>query len=176
MTKLYTSIFHGFVKFFVCSIAFLTLTSRALEPGSPFPPMQLQTLDNFPQENIQLHKLQGKVVYIDFWASWCGPCRKSFPVLENLHKHYKKQGFEVVGVNLDENSDDAKHFLNDFPVGFPLAQDPQGKSAEAVAIKGMPSAFILDRNGVVRHTIVGFNDKEAQQLETLITQLLKEPL
>lgn len=153
-----------------CSAVFV----QALEAGATAPQLMVKTLKNHPQAQISLNDYRGKVVYVDFWASWCGPCQESFPVLERLRARYQSEGFEVVGINLDENTSDADTFLKKFPVHFPLAADPEGRSAESFKIKGMPSAYLIDKKGVVRHVVVGFQEGEAQSIETMVARLLEE--
>ncbi len=151
-----------------------SLSGFAIETGKAAPAVSLKTLKNHKQPSINLADYKGKVVYLDFWASWCGPCRESFPVLDELRAKYVDSGFEVVGINLDEKTSDADGFLKKFPVKFPLAADPEGKSAEMYKLKGMPSAYLIDKKGVVRHVVVGFDKDEKKKLEPLIAQLVKE--
>lgn len=154
---------------------FLSASVAAVEIGKPAPGLVLTTLSNHNDAGFTLADYRGKVVYLDFWASWCGPCRASFPVLNELRTKYQAEGFEVVGVNLDENTADANGFLKKFPVSFPLATDPKGAAAQIFQIKGMPSAVIIDKKGVARAEIVGFHKDEPQKIEQLVSQLLKEP-
>ncbi|MDX1802514.1 MAG: TlpA disulfide reductase family protein, partial [Alcanivorax sp.] len=98
-----------------------------------------------------------KVIYVDFWASWCGPCRRSFPWLNEMQKRYGDRGFTVVGVNLDPKRDDANRFLAAYPASFPLVFDPDGAYAEKYSLKGMPSAVLLNADGKVLARHVGFH-------------------
>jgi thiol-disulfide isomerase/thioredoxin len=124
---------------------------------------------------FQLNQLRGQVVYVDFWASWCVPCRLSFPALDQLHKKYRARGFEVVAVNKDVVAVDSRRFLARIPVGFTLVVDPDDKIVRAYQVKAMPSGYLLDRKGKVRHVHEGFRSDSAAQIETLIIDLLKEP-
>ncbi|WP_347330879.1 TlpA family protein disulfide reductase [Marinimicrobium locisalis] len=154
---------------------FLAASTQALETGEDAPPFSLPGIENAAEgQAIALEQYQGKVVYVDFWASWCGPCRRSFPKLEALHQKYGEQGFEVIAINLDEQEADAHKFLDEHPVSFPIAWDPEGKVAGEYQLKGMPSAFLLDRDGTVHHVVVGFNEKDAAAIEAAINQLTKE--
>lgn len=142
--------------------------------GTASPAISITTLSNFEQPNIDLAKLKGQVVYVDFWASWCGPCQRSFPELDKLYAKHVGHGFEIIGVNVDEDVKDAQDFLKKYPVTFPIATDPKGASAEAFKVKGMPSGYLIDKQGVVRHVVVGFAEGEAEHLDKLITQLVAE--
>lgn len=123
---------------------------------------------------FDLSQYKNKVVYLDFWASWCGPCRKSFPWLNEIEDKYKKQGLVVIGVNLDTEIDQAKQFLKDVPANFRVFSDPDGKLAEKYKLVGMPSSFVIDGKGKVRHRHVGFKKSNSDEYEKSIVSLLKE--
>lgn len=122
--------------------------------------------------NVRLDQLRGKVVYVDFWASWCGPCRVSFPLLEGLRQELGPQGFEVLAVNVDEFVEDALQFLQEVPVSYPIAYDPQGSTPAAYGIVGMPTGFLLDREGIVRNVHAGFRKSDAAIIREKIIELL----
>jgi thiol-disulfide isomerase/thioredoxin len=124
---------------------------------------------------LSLASLRGNVVYIDFWASWCVPCRLSMPALDALYKRNRARGFAVVGVNKDVSAADAKRFLAKVAVSFPLVSDPQDAAARAFDVKAMPSGYLVDRKGVVRNVHRGFTDETAATLGREIEALLKEP-
>jgi cytochrome c biogenesis protein CcmG/thiol:disulfide interchange protein DsbE len=121
---------------------------------------------------IDLAEFKGKVVYLDFWASWCPPCRKSFPWLNEMQQRYGRQGFAVVAINLDKTRDLAGRFLQKIPANFTVAYDPLGKVADSYQVRGMPSSFIIDRNGQIRETHIGFREKDALHLEETLQALL----
>jgi thiol-disulfide isomerase/thioredoxin len=121
---------------------------------------------------LDLDALHGKVVYVDFWASWCAPCRKSFPWLNDLQKKYGEQGLVVIGVNVDRDPQKAEKFLDTFPPGFRIVYDPKGKLAEQYALKGMPSTFVFGRDGKQAWTHVGFRDSDREELERNVRALL----
>jgi len=114
--------------------------------------------------------LRGKVVYIDFWASWCGPCRRSFPWLAELQKKYGDRGFTVVAVNLDKTRDAADEFLEKLPAPFTIAYDPDGKAAESFHVSAMPSSFLVGRDGAVIESHTGFDPKRAAAVEKLVAE------
>lgn len=123
---------------------------------------------------IQLHELKGQVIYVDFWASWCSPCRKSFPWLNEMQQKYAPQGFKVIAINVDSERQLADEFLNEYRANFTIGYDAKGELASAFKVQGMPSSFLIDRNGVVRHTHVGFREKEVKTMEGNIQALLNE--
>jgi cytochrome c biogenesis protein CcmG/thiol:disulfide interchange protein DsbE len=125
-------------------------------------------------EGLDLAAYRGKVVYLDFWASWCTPCRRSFPWLDDLVSQYGKRDLVVIGVNLDQSNELAAKFLNDTPADFPIVYDPHGAIATAFHIKGMPSAVIIDRSGRVRFKHVGFSDNRKDEYEAQVQELLAE--
>ncbi|MXS78093.1 TlpA family protein disulfide reductase [Nitrosomonas sp. JL21] len=133
---------------------------------------QLTTLDG--KTTYDLQELKGKVVYVDFWASWCPPCVKSFPFLNQLEHDLKDKGLHIVGVNLDEKPADAQAFLANNPVDFSIVADASKQCAKAFELMAMPTSYLIDKKGNVRHIHQGFRSDESKQLRTLITQLLME--
>ena len=128
-----------------------------------------------PSESVRLSTFKGQVVYVDFWASWCVPCRISMPALDALYRKHGARGFVVVGVNKDATSADALRFLQRTSVGFPLMSDSQDAAARAFGVKAMPSGYLVDRKGVVRRVHLGFTSETAAVVEREIEELLKEP-
>jgi cytochrome c biogenesis protein CcmG/thiol:disulfide interchange protein DsbE len=122
--------------------------------------------------NIQLESLRGKVVYLDFWASWCVPCKKSFPWMRDMKRRYADQGFEILAVNLDKDRKLADEFLKEMDVNFKVAFDESGKSASEYKLRGMPSSYLIGRDGKVHASHIGFRDKDKEQLEQAIKSLL----
>lgn len=120
---------------------------------------------------LDLSRYQGKVVYLDFWASWCVPCRKSFPWLNELAKKYPDD-LVVVGVNVDTTRADADRFLKKYPASFPLVFDPQGKLAAEYKLEGMPSSVLVDRKGKVAHRHVGFREEKRGEYEKTLLDLI----
>jgi thiol-disulfide isomerase/thioredoxin len=132
----------------------------------------LTTLDGKPADGLQ--ELKGKVVYVDFWASWCPPCVKSFPFLNQLDQELKDKGLHVIGVNLDEKVTDAQEFLAKHPAGFSIVADPSKQCAKDLEVMAMPTSYLIDRKGNIRHIHQGFRPDESEKLRALITQLVME--
>jgi cytochrome c biogenesis protein CcmG/thiol:disulfide interchange protein DsbE len=123
---------------------------------------------------LDLDQFRGRVVYLDFWASWCGPCKQSFPWMQTLADTYAGRGLTVVAVNLDMNRADAEKFLHQFLPTFEVRFDPKGEVAVSYQVKGMPSSVLIDRHGVPRFTHVGFLPIDAPALEAQVQELLAE--
>lgn len=152
---------------------FAASPAAALQPNAAAPDFQTQQFTE-PAGSFKLAQLRGKVVYVDFWASWCAPCRVSFPALDSLGKKYAAQGFVVIGVNQDESPKDRDTFRKRVPVSFALVEDADHKIAKAFDVKAMPSGYVVDRKGVVRFVHHGFDAGTPGKLEAEINQLLKE--
>lgn len=144
----------------------------AAETGGKAPDCTLASIGDSKSYNLQ--QFQGKVLYIDFWASWCPPCLKSFPFLNELEQDLKDQGLQVIAINLDESSEDAKAFLAKTPAQFIVAADSNEQCARSFDVQAMPSSYLIDRNGIIRHIQLGFRSGEAKELRALVEQLLAE--
>lgn len=158
------------------SLALFSGSALALQGGFPVPNFELPTLANAPAgaTKLKLNDFRGKVVYVDFWASWCVPCRASLPALNELRNTYGAKGFEVIAINMDEDEADAKKFLKSFPVGYPIVKDPSGLVAEGYELKGMPHAAVIDKAGNLRQIHEGWKKEDKEKLEKLIAQMLQE--
>ncbi len=123
---------------------------------------------------ITLSELRGKVVYVDFWASWCLPCLRSLPEINTLHKKYREQGFEVVAITIDNPIEDAEEFLADLdvPLGYLVAVDADSDVMYDYGVVGMPTSFLIDRDGVVRKVHEGYRDGDIEILEEALIPLL----
>lgn len=124
------------------------------------------------QGDISFADYKGQVIYLDFWASWCAPCKKSFPWLSQMQAKYKSKGFKVIAVNLDKDQGLAKKFLENNPAGFQVGFDPAGNIAKQLKVTGMPSSFLIDRAGNIVSTHVGFREKDTATMESKIKNLL----
>jgi len=123
---------------------------------------------------LDLNAYKGKVVYIDFWASWCGPCRQSFPWMKNLHETKAKDGLVIIGVNVDQDQKLANAFIDEFMPDFKIIFDPAGALASEFKVAGMPSAYIIDRSGKPRFKHIGYHADKREQYEQEIQTLLNE--
>jgi cytochrome c biogenesis protein CcmG, thiol:disulfide interchange protein DsbE len=146
----------------------IAMPALALEIGQSAPELTATG----PAGPVSLAALKGKVVYLDFWASWCGPCRQSFPWMAEMQSRYRAKGLHVLAVNLDAKREDADKFLAQTPAAFAVAFDPRGVSARAYALKGMPSSVLIGADGKVLAVHAGFRDDERQSLEDSITAAL----
>jgi cytochrome c biogenesis protein CcmG/thiol:disulfide interchange protein DsbE len=156
---------------FALANALLLTPAHALDKGQNAPEIDLV---DFSGQPVKLSALRGKVVLVDFWASWCVPCRESLPALEKLSKSYRDRGLVVVGVNIDKAPEEARAFLtkNKFSLSFPLVNDKDHKVAERYAPPTMPSSYLIDREGKVQRVHAGFRPSDAEKLESEIKTLL----
>lgn len=122
---------------------------------------------------ITLKDYQGKIVYLDFWASWCSPCKDSFPWMNAMQEKYAKDDVVFIAINVDRNKSDAKKFLAQTPANFTLAFDSQGKTPKAYEVMGMPSAYIIDKKGRILHSHIGFNHSDKSSYEGHIIDAIK---
>lgn len=154
-------------------LALLLLAAPAVgeDLGVMAPGFSLPTIAN-ATGTIDLDALRGDVVYVDFWASWCGPCRLSLPALDGLYQELKDQGLRVVAVSVDVVEEDSLDFLERYPVTYPVAIDTTGDTARSFAVNGMPSGYLIDRSGAVHSVHVGFKRGDEEPLRLEILELL----
>lgn len=131
-----------------------------------------QVVGSQAQLEQALSKHLGEVVYIDFWASWCGPCRKSFPWMNKVQAQYQSQGFSVISINLDADRALAEQFLLETPANFAVIYDPKGKIAKHFKIQGMPSSMLIGRDGKIQSKHTGFFMNKIPEYQKEIEQLL----
>jgi cytochrome c biogenesis protein CcmG, thiol:disulfide interchange protein DsbE len=124
-------------------------------------------------DTLGLERLRGKIVLLDFWASWCGPCRHSFPWLNAMQAKYADRGLVIIGVNVDRERADAERFLRDVPAGFDIVYDPSGALASRYDVPGMPSSYVIGRDGEVVGRHVGFRNAARAQREAELQRLLE---
>jgi cytochrome c biogenesis protein CcmG/thiol:disulfide interchange protein DsbE len=161
------------VTSFAAAIALVTVWSGwiAAEPQKAAPDVTLHTGDG---KAVQLGAYKGKVVLVDFWASWCAPCKTSFPALDLLFHEYQPRGLEVLAVNVDEHRRDAETFLGHHPHRLMVLFDPDGVSPAAFGVKGMPSSFLIDKLGTIRFTHMGYSGRVDESYRQEIDHLLEE--
>jgi thiol-disulfide isomerase/thioredoxin len=145
--------------------------ASALDSGARLPEIGLQDLAG---HRVDLASLKGKVVLVDFWASWCAPCKQEMPVLERLYQKYKDRGLVVVGVSVDQEGTNVGAFLKQLKVSFPIVHDKGHDVANRFKPPRMPSSYIVDRNGVVRNVHGGFRAGDDATIEGEITKLLAQ--
>jgi peroxiredoxin len=124
--------------------------------------------------NLRLSEHVGEVVVVNFWATWCGPCREEMPVLERLHRQYSKAGLLVLGINMDEDTGGARAMARRLDVTFPVLFDAGKRVAKGYKVASMPATFIVDRDGHVRHQHLGYVPETAEAYEREVRTLLKE--
>ncbi|MGX5201397.1 TlpA family protein disulfide reductase [Aliikangiella sp. IMCC44632] len=132
------------------------------------------TLNSNSGKNLRLSDFRGQVVLLNFWASWCGPCRQEMPILNDLHNKYSPLGFAVLGVNVDADSSKAIGYLKDTPVDFPVLYDPESKVSEMYSVSAMPSTAIIDRDGNVRMVHPGYKSGDEDKYKAQIKKLMRE--
>ena len=150
--------------------SFSLVLSAPLDQEAP----ECHATNIFNQAKLNISNYQNKVIYLDFWASWCPPCKKSFPILNRLHSELKDKGFEVVAINLDENKEEALSFLQTYPVDFSVFHDAEGVCPDAYEVSAMPSSYIIDKKGLIRKVHLGFHDDSENEIRTAILALLNE--
>lgn len=145
----------------------------ALENGEMAPVFVLPDIQE-GKPDISLEAMRGKTVYVDFWASWCAPCLRSMPQINELYAEYKEQGFEVIAINVDDPVEDGLDFLLDTPLDYLIAADTDNAVLTDYGVIGMPTSFLIDPQGVVRMVHQGFKEKDIEIIEHELTLVLDE--
>lgn len=155
----------------VVSAAVLAITASALalDPGARAPEIGMRDLQG---NQVTMASLRGRVVVVDFWASWCEPCADSMPVYERLYAQYRERGLTIVGVSQDQRVDNARQFATRHHLSFPVVFDEGHAVANRYRPARMPTAFVIDRTGIVRHVHAGFRSGDAAGLEAEVRALL----
>jgi len=123
---------------------------------------------------LDLQQYKGKVVYLDFWATWCPPCKKSMPFLNALRNELQGQGFEIIAINVDEKSGEAIDFLKKYPVDYLTVMDPKGVCPQLYGVMAMPSAYFIGREGKIRYIHLGFKERDEPEIRQRVLELLAE--
>jgi thiol-disulfide isomerase/thioredoxin len=145
----------------------------AIEAGQPAPDVDLPSADlRSGAAPARLSDLKGKVVYLDFWASWCGPCKQSFPWMNDMQRKYGARGLQVLAINLDAKRAEADQFLTQNPAAFGVAFDGKAESAKRIGVKGMPTSLLLGPDGKVLYVHQGFRLEERAELESRLVAAL----
>jgi len=151
------------------------LFSSCLLAASPNEPAPNCIVEHLTQKQIlTISDYKNKVIYLDFWASWCPPCKLSFPQLDQLQLSLNNQDFAVIAINLDENKDDAINFLQHNPVSFIVAYDGEGTCPSGYNVMAMPSSYIIDKKGFIREVHLGFDENSLAKIRPTILALLAE--
>ena len=162
-----------YIRGFLFALLALVGTSGAFgDQGRAAPACQLTAFDK--STALDMHELRGKVLYVDFWASWCSQCAKSFPFLNALDKEFRDRGLYILGINLDDDIESAKDFLTRRPASFALASDPTRQCPRNFGVEAMPTSYLVDRQGQIRHVVVGFRSGETEQILEIVEQLVAE--
>ncbi|GAB1258595.1 TlpA disulfide reductase family protein [Aurantivibrio plasticivorans] len=132
------------------------------------------TLSSSLGKNIRLAEERGNVVLINFWATWCGPCRQEMPHLEALYKRYNRAGFTILGVNVEPDPNESKKLLKEIPVSFPILYDTESKVSEMYGVDAMPTTVIVDRNGKMRYLHRGYKPGYEEDYRKQIRELIRE--
>ena len=149
----------------------VSLPAFAADPTGPAPSF---TLTSSAGQDVSLAQYKGQVVMLNFWASWCGPCRQEMPLLESIYKKYNKMGFTLIGVNVEPNSQAANEWLKATPVSFPILYDKDSKVSKLYDVAGMPSTVIIDRSGNLRVLHRGYKPGDENEYLDSIRTLIRE--
>ena len=148
-----------------------TLKVAALDIGQSAPDFTLKSTQGI---NLKLAEQRGQIIVINFWASWCGPCRKEMPVLQTFHSKYKSLGVSVWGVNVEQENQAGRDFLADLDLSFPIFFDSSNKISASYQVEAMPTTVIVDRSGKVRYVFRGYKDGYEKKYAKAIKKLIRE--
>ena len=149
----------------------IALPAVATAPSGPAPSFSLSSKAG---SQVNLAQFKGQVVMINFWASWCGPCRQEMPLLEDIYRKYNKLGFTLLGVNVEPDSKAADDWLKQTPVSFPILYDKDSKVSQMYDVSGMPSTVIIDRKGNLRMLHHGYKPGDENEYLNSIRTLIRE--
>lgn len=161
------------VRAFTLALLFAFPFSAHSSEPIPAPAFALPAIQNY-DGTLSLESLRGKVVYLDFWASWCGPCRISLPALNALQLELGQDKFQVIAVSVDVVEEDALDFLERYKVEYPVVIDTEGDVPKSYAVEGMPSGYLIDQSGMVRSVHVGFKRGDEAKIKVEVEALIQE--
>jgi thiol-disulfide isomerase/thioredoxin len=150
------------------AIALPALAGSAAGPAPPF------SLASRSGGDVSLTQYKGQVVMLNFWASWCGPCRQEMPLLESIYRKYNRMGFVLLGVNVEPDSQAANEWLKQTPVSFPILYDKDSRVSKLYDVAGMPSTVIIDRGGKLRVLHRGYKPGDENEYLDSIRTLIRE--
>lgn len=145
-------------------------TTRSVTNGEPAPACSAPLLDG--GRSVSLADYRGQVVYLDFWASWCAPCRESFPFMNELQRELAGKGLQILAVSVDKTPEDARRFLARYPAQFTVALDSAAACPTAFQLQGMPSSYIIDKGGAVRAIHAGFRNRDRAEIRQQLLDVL----
>ena len=161
---------HSIIAVALAIFAASSLASSGME-GQPAPDFALKSSTG---ENLRLSEYRGDVVMINFWATWCGPCRQEMPLLDQLYARYQRVGFNLLGVNIDDDSRRAMQMIDELGVSFPILFDARKEVSELYAVEAMPVTVLVDREGTVRYVHHGYKPGYENAYLDQIRSLLRE--
>ncbi|MCZ6855807.1 MAG: TlpA disulfide reductase family protein [Gammaproteobacteria bacterium] len=164
MSKLGWSLVALFTMFFVSHVQAVGVSDKA-------PDFTLRSLEG---NNLRLEEYRGQVVLINFWASWCGPCRQEMPLLDRLHHRYEDTGFTVLGVNVEGDLEPAQEIVDQTKVTFPVLIDQDQRVSELYDLEAMPSTVVVDRDGVIRYIHLGYKPGDEAKYIEVVKKLIRE--
>jgi len=173
LSKTYVVTYRWFIILGLCFgwILFVPSCTQEKKESALAPDFTLKTLDD---QEITLSKLRGKVVLLDFWATWCGPCKESIPHLVEIYKAYQQKGLEVIGMNVDKGDVSGVHrFVKSMDIPYPIIITPD-KVARNYGVTGLPTTILLDKQGRIRDKIPGFSSKIDQEIVAKVVELISE--
>ena len=150
-------------------IGFAPAAAWSAGVGDPAPDFSLPTLQD---QKVSLEEFKGKVVLINFWASWCTPCQEELPELQKIYQKHHDRGFALIGINIDKKQANAEKFVKRFGLSFPVALDPESSTIRKYQGRAMPMSYLIDRHGVVRQLFFGFNREKLPVMETAILEAM----
>lgn len=171
MTASTTSFFKACTKLCVYGLSLFLLSITAVNAKEPAPDFTLKSKDS---GNIRLAEQRGNIVMVNFWASWCGPCREELPKMEELYLEYQDMGFEILAVNVDDEASKADILLNDIEVSFPVLYDTSGDVSKLYDVNAMPTTVIIDRDGNQRLLHLGYRAGDEKKYEKAVKLLMRE--